>query len=74
MMHSFTWNQFHIKICDSFLAYFTCVVKLLVSGTLSQSWYNMVSGLGTSYTRVLVKYSFNPSTIKNIFDMYAHYL
>ena len=29
MMRSFTWNQSPIKICDWFLAYFTCGVKLL---------------------------------------------
>ena len=28
-MRSFTWNRFPIKICDWFLAYFTCGAKLL---------------------------------------------
>ena len=28
-MRSFTWNQLPIKICDWFLAYFNCGVKLL---------------------------------------------
>jgi len=34
-MRSFTWNRFHIQICDWFLVYFTCGVKLLVFSSVS---------------------------------------